>query len=140
MSTDNQPIDDNQPTGPDPTGADNPMPMRRDSEPEPTPVKKRSIVGHMSRAMAWFTGGVLTLIIVTVIGLSWYTMTDDFQRRVGREIVSVLEDATGGRVELGGVRFSLWHLAIEVDGLVIHGLEGPGEAPYLAADKIVVRQ
>ena len=70
MSTDNQPIDDNQPTGPDPTGADNPMPMRRDSEPEPTPVKKRSIVGHMSRAMAWFTGGVLTLIIVTVIGLS----------------------------------------------------------------------
>ena len=139
MSTDNQPIDDNQPTGPDPTGADNPMPMRRDSEPEPTPVKKRSIVGHMSRAMAWFTGGVLTLIIVTVIGLSWYTMTDDFQRRVGREIVSVLEDATGGRVELGGVRFSLWHLAIEVDGLVIHGLEGPGEAPYLSADKILVR-
>ena len=45
----------------------------------------------------------------------------------------------GGRVELGGVKFSLWHLAIEVDGLVIHGLEGPGEAPYLSADKMQVR-
>ena len=51
----------------------------------------------------------------------------------------MLEDATGGRVELGQISFSLWHLAIEADGLVIHGLEGPGEAPYLSADKILVR-
>ena len=48
----------------------------------------------------------------------------------------MLEDATGGRVELGAIRFSLRHLSIEANGLVIHGLEGPGEAPYLAADKI----
>jgi len=53
--------------------------------------------------------------------------------------VKILEDSTGGRVELGHLSFDLWHLAIEVDGLAIHGLEGPGEAPYLAADKIVVR-
>ena len=39
---------------------------------------------------------------------------------------------------LGRISFNLWHLAIEADGLVIHGLEGPGEAPYLAADKIQV--
>ena len=71
--------------------------------------------------------------------MTWYTTTADFQQRVGREIVSVLENATGGRVELRGVQFSLWHLAIEVDGLVIHGLEGPGEAPYLSADKVQVR-
>ncbi len=51
----------------------------------------------------------------------------------------MLEDATGGRVELGRISFNLWHLAIEADGLVIHGLEGPGEAPYLAADKIDLR-
>ncbi|MGI4758397.1 MAG: hypothetical protein ACRYGF_16295, partial [Janthinobacterium lividum] len=31
------------------------------------------------------------------------------------------------------------HLAVEADGLVIHGLEGPGEAPYLSADRILVR-
>ena len=72
-------------------------------------------------------------------GFWWYTTTDDFQRRVGKEIVSVLEDATGGRVELAHVQFRLWHLEVEVDGLVIHGLEGPGEAPYLSADKVLVR-
>ncbi len=79
---------------------------------------------------------LLLLIVLLIGGLVWYSTTADFKRRVGKEVVSVLEDSTGGRVELGGIRFNLWHLAIEADGLVIHGLEGPGEAPYLAADKI----
>src|SRR5580698_4669002 len=107
--------------------------------PEPKPVKRRSLLGHMGRACAWLICGLLLLVIVVVGGFAWYSTTGDFQRRVGKEVVSVLEDATGGRVELRGLSFSLWHLAIEVDGLVIHGLEGPGEAPYLSADKIQVR-
>jgi translocation and assembly module TamB len=89
--------------------------------------------------MALLIGGVLALIAALLVGVTWYTSTADFQGRVGREIVTVLENATGGRVELRGVQFSLWHLAIEVDGLVIHGLEGPGEAPYLSVDKLQVR-
>jgi translocation and assembly module TamB len=107
--------------------------------PEPKPVKRRSLVGHVGRVCGWLIGGLLLLVIVVVGGFAWYSTTDDFQRRVGKEVVSALEDATGGRVELRGLQFSLWHLAIEVDGLVIHGLEGPGEAPYLSADKIQVR-
>jgi translocation and assembly module TamB len=107
--------------------------------PSPGPVKRRSIAFHISRGALWLIGGLLALVILVVGGFWWYSTTEDFQRRVGREIVSVLENATGGRVELSGVKFSLWHLAIEVDGLVIHGLEGPGEAPYLSADKIDVR-
>jgi translocation and assembly module TamB len=50
-----------------------------------------------------------------------------------------LENATGGKVELGKISFDLRHLAIEADALVIHGLEPAGEAPYLAADRILVR-
>jgi translocation and assembly module TamB len=97
------------------------------------------MVFHVSRAMAWLIGSVLALVIVAVGGFAWYTTTDDFQGRVGREIVSVLEDATGGRVEVRGVKFALWQLTIDVNGLVIHGLEAPGEAPYLSADTIEVR-
>ena len=44
-------------------------------------------------------------------------LPDAFQRRVGGEVVSILEDATGGKVEIGHISFDLWHLAIEVDGL-----------------------
>jgi translocation and assembly module TamB len=108
-------------------------------EPAPQPKRRRSIAWHISRGAAWCIAGLLALVILVVGGFWWYTTTDYFQRRVGHEIVSVLEDATGGRVEVAGVKFSLWHLAIEVDGLVIHGLEGPGEAPYLSADKTLVR-
>ena len=89
----------------------------------------------MGRVLLWIVGGLLA-----VFGLfAWYTTTADFERRVSKEVVKVLEDATGGRVELGRISFNLWQLAIEADGLVIHGLEGPGEAPYLSADKIQVR-
>ena len=42
-------------------------------------------------------------------------------------------------MEVRGVQFNLWHLRVEVDGLVIHGTEGPDEAPYFSAEKIEVR-
>jgi translocation and assembly module TamB len=104
------------------------------------PVKRRrSFAWHVTRAGAWGFGGALALVILLVGGITWVTATAYFQRLVGREIVSVLEDATGGRVEVRGVRFSLWRLKIEVDGLVIHGTEGPDEAPYITAEKIEVR-
>jgi translocation and assembly module TamB len=91
------------------------------------------------RFFGWIGISILILLIVLVVGLSWYTTTADFQRRVGGEVVKVLEDSTGGRVELGHISFNLWHLAIEADNLVIHGKEGPGEMPYLSAAKIFLR-
>ncbi len=91
------------------------------------------------RILGWIGTSILILLTVLIVGLSWYTTTADFQRRVSAEVVSVLEDSTGGRVELGHISFNLWHLAIEADNLVIHGTEGPGEMPYLSAAKIFLR-
>ena len=102
----------------------------------PETKRKRFHLGH---AAMWTIGGLLALILIVLAGASWYTTTDDFQRRVGKQVVSILEDSTGGKVDLAKINFNLWHLAIEADGLVIHGLEGPGEAPYLSADRILVR-
>ena len=93
----------------------------------------------IARGIAWIAGGIGALLILLIAGTAWYSTTDDFQRRVANEIVSVLQDSTGGRVEIGRVHFNLWHLAVEVNGLVVHGLESPGEAPYLSADKVQVR-
>lgn len=91
------------------------------------------------RILGWIGTSILILLTILIVGLSWYTTTTDFQRRVSAELVSVLEDSTGGRVELGHISFNLWHLAIEADNLVIHGTEGPGEMPYLSAAKIFLR-
>ncbi|GAC1417912.1 MAG: hypothetical protein NVSMB62_09180 [Acidobacteriaceae bacterium] len=107
--------------------------------PEAKASVQRSMATRIARVVGLTVGGILLLLILLIGGFALYSTTADFQKRVGKEVVSVLEDSTGGRVELGGMSFSLWHLAIEADGLVIHGLEGPGEAPYLSADKVQVR-
>jgi translocation and assembly module TamB len=91
------------------------------------------------RLLAYFAASLIAFLLVLFLGGWYYTTTADFQRRVGGEVVSVLEDATGGKVELGHISFNLLHLAIEADGLVIHGTEAPGEAPYLSAAKIFIR-
>ena len=91
------------------------------------------------RMLAYGFGSLLVLLILLTAGISWYATTADFQQRVGGEVVSVLENATGGRVELKHLSFNPWHLAIEVDGLVIHGTEAPGQMPYLSAAKIFLR-
>jgi translocation and assembly module TamB len=100
---------------------------------------QRSLATRMGRAVGWTVIAVVVLVAVLFGTFAWYSTTDDFNRRVGAEVVMVLEDATGGRVELRKISFDLRHLAIEADGLVIHGLEGPGEAPYLSVDKIDLR-
>lgn len=100
---------------------------------------ERSLAARIGRGMMLTILGVLLFIAAICGAFAWYSTTADFERRVGREVVSVLEDATGGRVELAAIHFDLRHLAIEADGLVIHGLEGPAEAPYLSADRILLR-
>jgi translocation and assembly module TamB len=42
-------------------------------------------------------------------------------------------------VELRSLHWSLRHLAVEVDDLTIHGLEGPGELPYAHVDRLYAR-
>jgi translocation and assembly module TamB len=100
---------------------------------------KRSLGTRVGRGVAWFVIGLVVLVMALVGALAWYSTTDSFNRRVKGEVVKVLEDATGGRVELKSVDFDLRHLSVEAHGLVIHGLEGPGEAPYLSADTIALR-
>jgi len=110
--------------------------VEKPHEEKAAPAPKRH---RMRKIVAWVVGSLSLLLVVLLAGGAYYTGTADFQRRVGGEVVSVLEDATGGRVELRHISFSLWHLAVEADGLVIHGTEAPGEMPYLSADKILVR-
>jgi translocation and assembly module TamB len=108
-------------------------------EPVAQPRRDRPKGRRWLRVLGWIAASVVGLVLLVVAFISWYTTTADFQRRVGGEVVSVLENATGGRVELQHISFNVWHLAIEADGLVIHGTEAAGELPYLSAAKILLR-
>jgi translocation and assembly module TamB len=88
----------------------------------------------------WRVGGTLLLLLVLVIaGLLFYASTPHFANIVRQKVVTVLEDATGGRVEIQSLRWNLRHLAVEVDGLTIHGLESRGELPYAHVDRLYAR-
>ena len=94
---------------------------------------------YILRVAAWTAGSIAALFLVLLTALAIYSTTDDFQRRMTHQLANVLEDATGGTVEVNHITLDVWHLAAEVDGLIIHGLEAPTEAPYLSASKILVR-
>jgi translocation and assembly module TamB len=105
----------------------------------PTEAKLTAPAHRTRRRIFIVLASLLGCFFLLIGAAAYYTTTADFQRRVGGEVSSVLEEATGGRVELGHLSFNLWHMAIEVDNLVIHGTEPQGEMPYLSAAKILVR-
>jgi translocation and assembly module TamB len=82
-----------------------------------------------------FAAAVVLLAIaiaaaVVVLQSGW------FHEYVRKRIVAELERATGGRVELGGFSFRVETLTARVAPLVLHGKEGPAEAPLLRADSV----
>ncbi len=88
----------------------------------------------------WRVGGVLVLLLILVVGgLLFYASTPHFANIVRQKVVTVLEDATGGRVEIQSMRWNLRHLAVEADNLTIHGLEGRSEKPYAHLDRLYAR-
>jgi len=70
---------------------------------------------------------------------TWYMTTDSFQAYVRRRIVSALEDATGGRVELGTYHTIPFRLQVEIRDFTLHGLEGPDQIPLAHVDSVVAR-
>ena len=88
----------------------------------------------------WRVGGVLVLLLLVIVGgLLFYASTQHFANNIRQRVITVLEDATGGRVEINSLTWNLRHLAVEVDGLTIHGLEGRGELPYAHVDRLYAR-
>ena len=80
---------------------------------------------------------------LVVLGLfvfsAWYLTSPNFTDWVRGRVVSQLERATGGRVEMRGLQWNLSELAFVVDDLTIHGLEGPDELPYLHVNRLTAR-
>jgi translocation and assembly module TamB len=109
-----------------------PAPMPSSPTPAPRPI---SLWGYF-----WRVGGALLLLLVLAIGgLLFYASTAHFSNFVRQRVINVLQEATGGRVEIKSLHWSLRHLAVEVNDLTIHGLEGPGELPYAHVERLYAR-
>lgn len=84
----------------------------------------------------WTLAGIVALLVAASATFLYVVQTDWFKNQVRERIVSVAEQATGGRVEIGQFGYE-WHgLTAEVSPFVLHGTEPAGAPPFFRAKKI----
>lgn len=74
----------------------------------------------------------LAITVVIVANSGWLS------EKLRSTIVEQAEKATGGRVEIAKFHLNWGTLTAEIHGLVIHGTEPAGQAPFLAVDHVTV--
>jgi translocation and assembly module TamB len=92
------------------------------------------------RRLAHYSLRILAVLVVLLLaaGLAGFLIFRSgwFREKVRERIVTEVEKATGGRVELGTFEFDWATLSAKVSPLVLHGKEGAGEPPLLRASSV----
>lgn len=91
------------------------------------------------RRRLWNMAGLAVALIAIVAALCFWGSSKGFENLVRGRLVAQLEKATGGRVEIASLHWHLFNLEAAASGVVIHGLEGAGEAPYARIDSLYAR-
>jgi translocation and assembly module TamB len=73
------------------------------------------------------------------VGLFDWADSNGVENFLRQRIISLIEDATGARVEIGSFQWHLSTLEAEADGIVLHGLEAPSEEPYAKIESLRIR-
>jgi len=81
---------------------------------------------------------IVVLLALLSVGLYFVASTAAFENVIRKRLIASIEDLTGGRAEIASFHWRLLHFEAEADGLVIHGLEDPGEAPYAQIERLRV--
>ena len=103
--------------------------------PEPPLPPRRS----RPRRSPWLAAGIGTLVVAALLGIGFWANTDAAANLVRERLIIRLETATGGRVEIAAFHWHPFALEADADGLVLHGLEAKGEAPYARVDHLSVQ-
>jgi translocation and assembly module TamB len=82
--------------------------------------------------------GALVAALIAIAAAGVVVQSGWFHEYVRQRIISELEQATGGRVELGRFSFRGSTLMARVAPLVLHGKESPGEPPLFSADEVAL--
>ena len=91
------------------------------------------------RRFKWVQAIIGVVLLLTFLYAGWYLTSPYFQEWMRGKLVSELEFVTGGRVELESFHWRLSHLEFQASNLTIHGLEKPGEVPFMHFDRVDVK-
>lgn len=78
-------------------------------------------------------GAILAVIALFVVQSGW------FREKVRQRIISAVEEASGGRVELGGFSYNWRALTATFQNFVIHGTEPSSSPPLFRASSVQVQ-
>jgi len=81
-------------------------------------------------------GGLSLLFVLLAVGVYFVASSAAFENVVRQRLIGQIEAVTGGRAEITSFHWRLIHLEAEADGVVIHGLEDSGDAPYAQIAKL----
>ncbi len=111
------------------------------SEPDsPLPVSPRTPAPPRRLRRVLILAACIAFVLVAApVGFYLWAGSDATQNLVRKQLVDLLEQTTGGRVQIATFHWRLFHLEADAGGLVIYGLEAPGEAPLAAVEHMNVR-
>ncbi len=108
--------------------------------PEPPPRAKRTrlrrfFLRHLPLSVA--TAAVL--LTLALVAAYFVASSAAFENLVRERLIAQIKTVTGGRTEIASFHWRLLSLEAEAGGVVIHGTEDPGEAPYAQIERLRVR-
>ncbi len=105
-----------------------------------TPESSAGIPPSPSRRnlLLWNGLGIAVVFAAILAAIGFWANTQEFEDLVRGRMIAQLSAATGGRVEIRAFHWRPFDLEAEADGIVIHGLEDPGDAPYAQLESLHV--
>ena len=95
---------------------------------------RRFFLRHVPLAAAC----IVILIALLSVGIYFVASSAAFENVIRKRLIASIGNLTGGRAEIASFHWRPLHFEAEADGLVIHGLEDPGEAPYAQIERLRV--
>jgi translocation and assembly module TamB len=87
---------------------------------------RRFFLRHLPLSIA----ALVLIVVVLIIGSYFVASSAGFEAIVRQGLIAQMQQSIGGRVEIASFHWHLLDLEANADGVVIHGLEAPGEEPY----------
>lgn len=105
------------------------------TEPAPPTKPRRKLLRFLFRASLF----LVAFLVAAVAVLYFWASSPSFESWIRSHLAEKIEDAVGGRVEIGTFHWRPLQLEAEAGGLVIRGLEAPGDAPFAQIDHARLR-
>ncbi len=110
------------------------------TEPKPNLAPQKSTPRRRRMRVRTTLGLCLMLFLITAAaGLYFWTNSAGFESIIRRRTIEQLEKSTGGRVEIASFHWHLMNLEADAQGIVLHGTESAGDAPYAQVDSLRIR-